>query len=135
MAKIIRGIYFKAALEDKPGALLKVMQDLKAKNIALAGLWGFGTPQGKAHLYAIPKSPDKLRDAWKASGLLAEEGTGFWIKGADRTGALSKSLEALASAGINIGAIHAIAAGGQFGSFLWVNAADVTKAAGALGVK
>jgi prephenate dehydratase len=135
MAKVARGVYFKAVLEDKPGALLKVMQDLKAKNIALSGLWGFGTSQGKAHLYAIPKNPEKLRNAWKASGLLAEEGTGFWIKGADRTGALNQSLEALASAGVNIGAIHAIAVGGQFGSFLWVSAEDVNKAAQALGAR
>jgi len=135
MAKVVRGTYFKATLEDKPGALLKVMQDLKAKNIALSGLWGFGTSQGKAHLYAIPKNPEKLRNTWKASGLLAEEGTGFWIKGADRTGALNKSLEALASAGVNIGAIHAIAVGGQFGSFLWVSAENVNKAAQALGAR
>jgi hypothetical protein len=135
MAKVTRGIYFKAALEDKPGALLKVMQDLKAKNIALSGLWGFGTSQGKAQLYVVSKNPDKLRDAWKASGLLAEEGTGFWIKGADRTGALNKSLEALTGAGVNIGAIHAIAVGDQFGSFLWVTAADARKAAEALGAK
>lgn len=135
MAKVVRGIYFKAALEDKPGALLKVMQDLKVKNIALAGLWGFATSQGKAQLYVVPKNPDKLRNAWKASGLLAEEGTGFWIKGTDRTGALSMSLEALASAGVNLGAMHAIAVGGQFGSFFWVNAADVQKTAEALSVK
>jgi prephenate dehydratase len=135
MAKIERGIYFKANLEDKPGALLKVMQDLKAKNIALSGLWGFATSQGKAQLYVIPKNPEKLRDAWKASGLLAEEGTGSWIKGADRTGALNKSLEALSRAGVNIGAIHAISVGGKFGSFLWVKAGDVKKAAEALGAK
>jgi hypothetical protein len=135
MAKVERGIYFKANLEDMPGALLKVMQDLKAKNIALSGLWGFGTPEGKAQLFVVPKNPNKLRNAWKTSGLLAEEGAVFWLKGADRTGALNKSLEALSSAGINIRAVHAIAVSGRFGSFLWVDAASVEEAAKALGVK
>jgi hypothetical protein len=135
MAKVERGVYLKANLRDRPGALLKVMQDLKAKNIALSGLWGFGTPQGKAQLFVIPKRPNKLRNAWKASGLLAERGTGFWLKGTDRTGALNKSLEALSSAGVNIRAVHAIAVGGRFGCFLWVNPTDVRKAAKALGVK
>jgi hypothetical protein len=135
MSKVERGTYFTANLEDKPGALLKVTQDLKANNIALSGLWGFGTSQGKAQLFVVPRNPSKLRDAWKASGLLAEEGTGFWIKGTDRTGALNKSLEALSSARVNVRAIHAIAAGGRFGSFLWVDAADVEKAAEALGTK
>lgn len=133
MATIERVAYFMAHLEDKPGALLKVMQELKAKNITLAGLWGFGTGEGRAQLFVVSKNPDKLRDAWKASGLLAEEGTGFFVKGTDRTGALIKTLEALSKAGINIHAIDAVAVGGRYGSFIWVDASNVEKAAEALG--
>lgn len=134
MAKPQRATYFKANLEDKPGALLAVMKDLKAGNLGLTGLWGFATSPGNAELHVVAKNPDKLRDAWKSSGKLAEEGTGFWVKGADKTGVLVKTLEALANAGVNITAIDAIAVGGRYGSFIWVNPADVEKAAKALGM-
>ncbi len=135
MARVQRITYFVANLEDKPGAFLKVMQDLKAQNIGLAGSWGFGISEGRAQLFAVAKNPDKLRNAWRASGLLAEQGTGFFIKGADRTGALLKPLEALSAAYINIRAIHAIAVGGRYGSFFWVDAPNVERAAEALGAK
>lgn len=135
MAKTLRVTYLMANLEDRPGALLKVMRDLKAKNIGLTGLWGFGTSEGRAQLFVTAKNSDKVRSAWQASGILAEEGTGFFIKGADRTGALLKDLEALASAGVNIHAIDAVSVGGKFGSFVWVNSADVERAAKALGAK
>ena len=135
MAKPQRVTYFKANLEDKPGALLAVMQDLKSKNLGLTGLWGFATQPGQAQLYVIAKNPDKVRNAWKASGMLAEEGTGFFLKGTDKTGVLVKTLDAVASAGVNIVAIDGIAVGGRYGSFIWVAPADVEKAAQALGAK
>jgi len=135
MAKVERVTYFIIKVEDKPGALLKVMQDLRSKSIGLAGLWGYGTGDGMARVFAVGKNPDKLRDALKASGLLSEEGIGFFIKGADRTGALLKPLEALATAGVNIDVTDAIAVGGRFGCFIFVNTTEVEKAAEALGSK
>ena len=124
-----------ANLVDKPGELLNILQELKSQNIGLSGLWGFGTKPGKAQLFVVGKDAKKLRNTWKASGLLAEEGTGFFVKGADRTGALLKTLEALANDGINIHAIDAISVGGQFGSFIWVESRKVAQAAKALGLK
>ena len=135
MSKVQKATYFMAHLKDTPGALLKVMQKLRAKDIGLSGLWGFATAHGKAQLFVVAKNPAKLRKFWKASRMLAEEGTGFFIKGADRTGALLKGLEALANARINIHAIDAIAVGGSFGSFVWVEASKVKKAAKVLGAK
>lgn len=133
MALAQRVTFLKANLRDQAGVLFGVMQDLKSRNIALKGLWGFGKRDGDAELYAIPKDPDKLRSAWQSSGLLAEEGTGFFLKGADKTGVLLKSLEALAN--INIKAITAAAVSGKYGAFIWVDSADVEKAAQALGAK
>lgn len=135
MATIERATYFLANLQDEPGAVLKVLQDFKEKDIGLSGLLGFGTSEGKAQLCIVGKNPRKVRNAWKKSGLLADEGIGFWVKGVDRTGALLKPLEALANAGINIVAIDATAVGGRFGSFIRVDKADVEKAAKALGLK
>jgi len=135
MAKPQRVTYFKANLEDKPGALLAIMQDLKSKNLGLTGLWGFATQPGKAELYIVAKNPDKVRKAWQSAGLIAEEGTGFLLKGTDKTGVLVKNLQAIADAGVNIRAIDAIAVGGRYGSFVWVAPADVERAAHALGAK
>jgi hypothetical protein len=135
MAKSERMTYLGVNLKDKPGALLKVMRGLKARNIGLSGLWGFVSPSGKAHLYVVAKNPRKLRAVWKAEGVRAEAGTGFCLKGSDRTGVLLQPLEALAKAKVNILAIHAIAVGGKFGSYLWVDAATERKAAKALGAK
>ncbi|MBI4428746.1 MAG: hypothetical protein HY562_06470 [Ignavibacteriales bacterium] len=135
MATPLRTTYFKANLEDKPGALLAVLKELKAKNLGLSGLWGFSTSEGKAELYVTAKNPDKIRAAWKSSGILAEEGTGFWVKGTDKTGALLGVLEAIARAGVNIIAIDAVAVSGKFGSFVWVKPEDVERAAKALGAR
>jgi hypothetical protein len=133
MAKVRRVTYFMANLEDKPGELLKVMQNLKDKKIGLRGLWGFGTHSGKAQLFVVARKAEKLRKLWQESGLLAEEGTGFLIRGADQTGAMIESLQALVDSGVNIHAVDAIAAKGSYASFMWVRPEDVEKAAEALG--
>jgi hypothetical protein len=135
MAKPQRVTFLKANLKDQPGTLLGVMKDLKSKNIALKSLWGYGRSEGTAELFAIAKDPDKLRNAWKATGVFAEEGTGFFIKGVDKTGILLKSLEALAQANVNIKTTNAIAVSGKFGSIICVDAMDVEKAAEVLGAK
>ena len=135
MAKTERVTYVRTTLKDKPGALLKILRGLKAKDIGLSGLWAFVSARGKAHLYVVAKNPRKLRAVWNAAGVRAEGGIDFYVTGADRTGVLIQPLEALAKAGINILAIHAIAVGGKFGSYIWVDPADVRKAAKALGLK
>ena len=135
MGKPVRATYFKIRLEDRPGALLAVAKDLKSQNLGLVGLWGYATHSGEAELYLIAKNPDKVRNAWKPSGKIVEEGTGFLLKGTDKTGALIKSLETIANAGINIVAMNGIAVGGKYGSFVWVAPSDVEKCAQALGSK
>jgi len=134
VAKVKRVTYFMANLEDKPGELLRVMQNLQEKKIGLKGLWGFGTHSGKAQLFVVARKAEKLRSVWQSSGLVAEEGTGFLIKGDDQTGAMIKSLQRLADSGVNIHAVDAIAVKGRYASFLWVQREDVEKAAEALGV-
>jgi hypothetical protein len=135
MPKSKRVIYFVANLEDKPGSALKLIADLKADNIALVGLWGYAMPDGNAKIHAVAKNPDKLRTKWTGAGILAEEGTGFMITGADRTGVLVKSLAGIAAAGINIKMMDAVAVSGRFASLLWVDASQVENAAKALGCK
>jgi hypothetical protein len=135
MAKPKLVTYFKTTLEDKPGALLAVAKDLKSKNLGLLALWAYGAQPGQGEVYCIPKNPDKFRNAYKSSGMQMIEGMGLFLKGADKTGALVKTLETIAKEGVNIAAVDAIAAGGNFGSVIHVPPADVERTAKALGAK
>lgn len=127
--------YFKIPLEDKPGTVLSVAKDLKAKKLGLLALYGYGTQPGQSELYCIPKNPDKFRAAFKSANPAFEEGTGLLLKGEDKTGALVKALESIATAGVSMGAMYAIAAGGKYGTFIRIAPADLQKAAKALGAK
>ncbi len=128
MTRPMRVRYFKAHLENKPGALLQIMKELKAKDLGLRGLWGYASNHTTADLYVVPKDPQKLRALWSSSGRLKEEGVGYFLRGTDRTGALNKYLEALSLAGINIDCIDAVSIGNQFASFIWVEPKDIDKA-------
>ena len=135
MAKPQRVTYFKVNLEDKAGSLLGIAQDLKSKKIGLVGLGGLGVQGGRAEVSLIAKNPEKLRNAWKSSGINFEEGTGFFVKGSDRTGVLVATLDALAKAGVNIVMSEAMGVGGNYGCFIQVAPADVERTAQALGAK
>jgi len=135
MAKPQRVTYFKINLEDKAGSLLGIAQELKSRNIGLVGLGGQDMQPGRAEVYLIPKNPDKLRNAWKSSGMNFEEGTGFFVKGADRTGVLVSTLDVLAKAGVNIVMSEAMGVGGNYGFFIRVAPPDVERTAQALRAK
>jgi hypothetical protein len=130
MAKPQRVTYFKVDIEDKPGALLAVAKDLKSRKVGLVALRAL-----HAEVYLIAKNPERLREALKASSTTFQEGTSFFVRGTDQTGALVKTLEAIAQAGINIQATDAIAVGGKYGSFFQVALGDVERAAKALGAR
>jgi len=134
MARVQRLTYFKTRVEDKPGALLAIMKELKARNIGLSGLWAYGTPSGRADVFVIPRNPDKLRETWKGLAILSEEGTGFFLRGPDKTGVLLKSLEALAMEGVNLVALSAVAIAGNYGSLVWVKPEDTERVAKILGI-
>jgi prephenate dehydratase len=135
MAKPQRVTYFKISLEDKAGSLLGIAQDLKSRKIGLVSLGGQDMEGGRAEVYLIARNPDKLRTAWKSSGMSFEEGTGFFVKGTDRTGVLVDTLDALAKAGVNIVKSEAMGVGGNYGLFLRVAPSDVERTAQALNAK
>lgn len=135
MANAQRVTCFKLKIDDKPGALLAILKDLKAKNLGLGGLWATAADPGWTYLYVIPKNPEKVRNFWKGTPLAPEEGTAFYVKGTDKTGALLKTLESIAQAGVNLVQSDAIAVGGKYGTYFLVAAADVDRAAKALGAK
>ncbi|MBP1656046.1 MAG: hypothetical protein H6Q31_647 [Bacteroidetes bacterium] len=135
MASAQRVTCLKARIEDKPGALLAVLKDLKGKSLGLKGLWASTTEPGWSELYVIPKNPEKVRNYWKGSALLAEEGTAFFVKGDDKTGALVKTLEAVSQAGINLVRTDALAVGGKYGTLILVAPGDADKMAKAIAAK
>jgi prephenate dehydratase len=135
MASAQRVTYFKARIEDKPGTLLALLKDLKAKNLGLGGLRASPGEPGWANLYVIPKNPEKVRNFWKGGTILAEEGTAFFVKGTDKTGALVKMLDAVGQAGVNLIETDAVAVGGKYGTFFLVAPGDVDKMAKAIGAK
>ena len=134
MAQVQRITFLKTSLKDQPGTLSGIMQNLKSKNIGLKGLWGYGKEDGTAELFIIPKDAAAVKSLWTAAGLTVEEGTVFFLTGSDKTGVLLKKLAVLTTANVNIKAMNALAVEGKYGSVIWVDAADVDKAAKALEV-
>jgi hypothetical protein len=135
MVKPQRVTFFKISLEDRPGSLLGIAQELKSRKIGLVGLGGLDIQPGMAEVHLIAKNPDKLRNAWKSSGMNFEEGTGFFVKGVDRTGVLVATLDVLAKAGVNIVMSEAMGVGGKYGLFIRVAPADVERTAQVLKAK
>ena len=122
----------KASLKNRAGALFNVMAALKSKNVGLTGLWGFSKSGGKADLFVVAKNPAKARAILKKARIYRSEMKAFSVKGKDRAGALNSTLGKLGRKRVNINAVHAIAVGGKFGSYILVNSGSVTKAARAL---
>jgi len=135
MAKAQRVAFMKCTLADTPGSLLTLASNLKMKKVGLLGLSGSAGQPGNSEVYLIVKDVDKIRNALKASGMQFEEGTGFYLKGADKTGALVTTLDTLAKANVNLVGGCALAVSGNYGLFLRVAPDDLQRAAQALGVK
>jgi hypothetical protein len=78
--------------------------------------------------------------AWDVSALcrrltLSKKNSGFLIQGEDKPGAIAEITSKLSDAKVNITSVQAFCAGsGRYGGMLWVKAADLRKAAKALGV-
>lgn len=132
MARAERLIVLKVPLEDRPGALLKMLEGLKAGKINLTGMWGFSMGQGRAQVFLTARNTEKLEKALSNMGMQLEKGAGFYFKGSNRPGALIKTVAAISSAGINIEATDAISVGDRFGSLIWVKPEDIERTEAAL---
>jgi hypothetical protein len=111
-------------LPDRPGALARLAAELREADVNLLGLWGYGAKDGKAQFYCVPESAEQFRNFARSAELTAREGATFYLHEADRGGALIGTLESIAKAGINLLAIQAVAINGEFGCFIWAEAAD-----------
>ena len=125
--------YFYTMLPNRAGQGAKIMDALAKDGVNLLAFSGF--PSGKgAQLDLVPEDSGKLRRAAKKLGVkLSKKKSGFLYHGADKVGAMTKILGALAAARINVTAIDAVTSGGgRFGAIFWVKQKSVAKAAKAL---
>jgi hypothetical protein len=131
MPETIRRVpYFYFWLDDRPGEGARVLGKLKEARVNLLSFTAFPGGGGKAQLTIVPKRPDDLIAASKASGLhLAGSRECFFVQGDDHVGAAHDVLARLARAGINCVASNGCAsAGGTFGMVIFVKPGDLSAA-------
>jgi hypothetical protein len=136
MAKIRKVDYFVLHAANKPGEGAQLLQALKKKGVNLLAMTAFPDGEG-SQVDLVPEKSSALKSAAKALGIeLSAQKTGFLLQGKDRAGALTRVLDTLGKAKINVTAIDAVTAGKKrFGAIFWVKPADVVKAAKLLGAK
>jgi hypothetical protein len=121
-------------LENTPGAGARVLGLLRDGDVNLIAVWGYVTAGGKARLELVPDDAAGFDAAAKAGGLaVSEPTTAFYVIGEDRRGASFELFDRLAHAGVSVVAAQAVADGrGRFGAVIFVDPADLQKAATAL---
>ncbi|HEY2862089.1 MAG TPA: hypothetical protein VGK37_00535 [Casimicrobiaceae bacterium] len=122
--------YFHVTVPNTPGRGARVLAGLAGERVNLLAFSGF--PNGrKGQLDLIPENSAALRRAARKLDLtLSTRKTGFLVQGTDRVGAMTKVLNTLAAAKINITAMDAVTAGaGRFGAIFWVKPKSVARTA------
>lgn len=135
MADEIRRVqHYTIDVENTIGAGAHVFGLLRDGDVNLVAAWGYVTSGGKGRLELIPDDADGFVAAAKAAGLtIVGPTTAFFVTGEDRRGALAGITDRFAHAGVNIIAAQAVSDGrGRFGAVIFVEAADLQKAATAL---
>jgi prephenate dehydratase len=129
MADVIRkSDYFAIQVPNRPGAGARILAGLKAEGVNLIAFTGF--PNGRtAQIDLVPERAAILRRAAKKLNLrLGKRKTCFMIRGDDRVGALSGTLQKLAAARISVTALDAVTAGkGRFAAVFWVKPQNVAR--------
>jgi hypothetical protein len=131
MSQSIRRVdYFHLMVSNTPGQGARVLAALAAERVNLLAFSGF--PNGrKGQLDLIPENSAALKRAARKLGLaLSARKTGFLVQGTDRVGAMTRLLDTLSAAKINITAMDAVTAGaGRFGAIFWVKPKSIARAA------
>ena len=135
MADTVQSVeYYYVTVPDVPGEGQRILSALKDSGVNLLAFLGF-PESGQSQLDLIPEDPEALKKAAEEAGVtLSEAKRAFLIQGDDRVGAVADAMEKLADANVNVTAAAAAGAGsGRYGMIVWVSAADVQRAAEALG--
>jgi hypothetical protein len=109
-------------VSNRVGQGEKVLSELKDEGVNLLAYSGFPLKGGKAQLDFIPENMTALRRVARKNGWrMSKTKKGFLVTGNDQVGAVSKHVNKLAGAKINVTAADAVAAGkGRYGMILWV---------------
>ena len=137
MARTVRKIdYFAMNVPNRRGEAARILDSLREQGVNLLAFTGFPDKRG-AQIDFVPENTAAFKAAARRSKLmLRARKSGFLVQGDDRPGALSRVLDKLAEARINVTAVDAVCAGkNRFGALLWVKQKDVTKAKRALGAR
>ena len=137
MASTVRKIdYFAMNVPNRRGEAARILDSLREQGVNLLAFTGFPDKRG-AQIDFVPENTAAFKAAARRAKLmLRAKKSGFHVQGDDRPGALSRVLDKLAEARINVTAVDAMCAGkNRFGALLWVKQKDVTKAKRALGAR
>ena len=111
-------------IEDKPGSLQKLLEQVASANIDLAGFVACSKGTGNGCVCISAKDSAALEGFISEKGLDATAATGFVVRSEDRIGAAGEALKGLAEAGINGVAGAAMVCDGQYQMLVVVNDAD-----------
>lgn len=128
--------YFAIKVPNRPGAGARVLAGLKAEGVNLLAFTGFPA-RGGAQIDLVPERTKALRAAARKLKLaLGPRKRCFVIQGDDRVGALSRTVDRLAQARINVTALDAVTAGrGRYGAIFWVKPKAYARASRLLGAR
>lgn len=127
--------FFAIDAEDQPGLLARVTATLLEAEVDMEGMWGFGKSAGSAEIIAVPRDVPRFKNVAADAGWKLREGSCFRIDGVDKIGALVDILNRIASEGINLQWVDAMAVGDRFGCYLWGDEKDVITIGQLLGVR
>lgn len=125
--EIKRVKYFFTLVQDRPGEVAQMANDITDAGVDLAALWGFGLGEGKAQIFFVPKDSINFKELMDKTGWQVKEGTCFRLTTEDKVGVLVELLDKIAKAGINLQAMDAIGVSGQVGCYLWCPEKEVEK--------
>ena len=137
MASKVRKIdYFAMNIPNRRGEAARILDSLREEGVNLLAFTGFPDKRG-AQIDFVPENTAAFKAAARRAKLMVRaKKSGFLVQGDDRPGAVSRVLDKLAEARINVTAVEAVCAGkNRFGALLWVKQKDVTKAKRALGAR
>lgn len=134
--KIRRVDYFRAQVEDRPGAAYQLLSNLAGAGINMLAFNAIPLDATHTQLVLFPEDDDDLAGAAeKASVCLDGPHRALLIQGDDHLGALCDVHAQLFDAGVNVFASNGVADGrGGFGYVIYVRPDQVEAAERALGV-
>jgi uncharacterized protein len=129
-------VYFSMKVPNRPGVGVAMLKQIAKDGQNLLAFTGFPS-SGGAQVDFVPARPTQFAQAARRHGIkVGPRKTAFLVQGQDRVGALTRVLDTLAQARINMTAMDAVTAGGKrFGAIFWVRPKDVGRASRLLRAK